>query len=73
MESFFEPCANKIVELIENQQEQIEDTRNLRVRLKVLMSLRKKLSLELMYPLECVPRWWVCGIFVFAGNYQRVS
>jgi hypothetical protein len=72
MESFFEPCANKIVELIENQREQIEDIRE-RVRLKVFVILRKKLSLELIYPLECVPRWWVCGIFVFAGNNQRVS
>lgn len=73
MESFFEPCADKIVELIENQQEQIEDTRGLRVRLKVLMNLRKELSLELIYLLECVSRWWVCRIFVFAGIYQRIS
>jgi len=72
MESFFEPCANKIVELIENQREQIEDIHE-RVRLKVFGNLRKKLSLELIYPLECVPRWWVCGIFVFAGVNQRVS
>jgi hypothetical protein len=72
MESFFEPCANKIVELIENQREQIEDIRE-RVRLKVFVIHRKKLSLELIYPLECVPSWWVCGIFVFAGNNQRVS
>ena len=73
MESFFEPCANKIVELIENQREQIEDIRGLRVRLKVLMNLRKELSLKLIYLLECVSRWWVCGIFVFAGVYQRIS
>jgi len=66
MASFFDPSADKIVELISNQLEQLEDTHDpLRTRFKARMTLRT-LSLRLIFFIECIPSWRFCRIPVFA-------
>lgn len=76
MVSFFEPCADSIMELIQGQLDQIEDRRNTRLRVrdppKTIYKTNTKTNGQSQLP-ECDASWWFRPVSVSARNHSRVS